>query len=160
LTDCPDPALIYVDPDSGYACRPEIDPESVRQAWVDRCRSLKRPVPDGPDPCEPPKVDRHTRFVEPGGQEQLCGGPHVYVTPDNPDPACVRQVNLPTFEKSVHSLYVWGLNNLGGPIVVFGPKPGTNPSPKPGPQPTPGPQCGGSGARSMLTKPLECNGKP
>ncbi len=136
---CADAALIYVDPEAGYTCRPTIDPGLVRQAWVERCRELKRPAPGGPDPCAPPKLDRNARFVT-GDAKQVCGGPQVYVTPDNPSPACVKELKLASFGKSTHQIYVWALNNLGGPIVVFGPRPGTNPSPRPGPEPRPAPK--------------------
>lgn len=131
-----DTTLIYVEP-GGYACRPEIDPQALRNAWVERCRELKRPVPGGPDPCEPPKFDG--RFAQ-GDPQQICGGPEVYVTPDNPDPRCVKQLVLPSSlpgSNKVQTTYVWFLNTFGGPIVVIGPRP--EPRPGPGPEPRPGP---------------------
>jgi hypothetical protein len=139
LEGCPDPSLIYVDPEQGYSCRPNIDPQALRQAWMDRCEQLKRPTVDGSNPCSPPQVDSDSRFVEPGDRNQVCGGPQVYVTPDvePQDRSCVHVLQLPTFEKSLQQIYVWGLNNLGGPIVVFGPR--TDSPPTPGPQPRPGP---------------------
>ena len=131
-----DTRLIYVEPD-GFACRPSIDPKALKDAWVERCRELKDPVPGGPDPCEPPTFDG--RFAE-GDPKQICGGPEVYVTPDNPDARCVKQLVLPSSlpnSNKVQTTYVWFLNKFGGPIVVIGPRP--EPNPKPGPEPRPVP---------------------
>jgi hypothetical protein len=135
---CPDPTLIYVDPEIGYTCRPKIDPQALRQAAVNHCHQLVRPTVDGPDPCMPPQVDGSARYVS-GTPNSPCGGPQVLTTGDAP---CVHAVILRPFgERSMQNIYLWGLNLLGGPIVVFGPR-DTDPRPGPGPSPRPGPDGG------------------
>jgi len=132
LFGCSDPALIYVDPDAGYACAQKIDAAVVKAAWVERCRKLKRPVTGGSDPCLPPKVDPSGKFLE-GKINEVCGGPQAYVTPDLVSSQCVVPFTIRDNRKSAHEMYVWGLNVLGGPIVVFGPRidPGVGPKPRP-----------------------------
>jgi hypothetical protein len=141
MKSCPEPELIYVDPDAGYACRQKVDPEAFKQAWVDRCHELKRPVPGGPDPCAPPEVDRFGRFVTPGSPVSFCGDPLAHIDPDSPD--CLGTLTIQQFAPNAQTLLVWGLNKLGGPIVVLTnpkPQPGDGPTPKPpGPKPDPKP---------------------
>lgn len=131
---CLEPELIYVDPDSGYECGQKIDPELLKNAWVEKCRELKRPVPGGPDPCEPPKVDATGRFVAEGSPEWFCGNPLVLVDPDSPE--CLGTVTVQEFAPNLQKLLVWALNKLGGPIVVL---PDRDPKPPPGPGPEPRP---------------------
>ena len=134
---CPNPATIYVDPDAGYACAAPVDPKTVRDAWVEKCRELKRPTPGGPDPCEPPEVGRFGRFVTRGNPRDICTDPRVRIDPYSPE--CIGELKIPSFAPDIGELVVWGMNNLGGPIVVLNTK---NPDPKPGPpgpEPTPAP---------------------
>jgi hypothetical protein len=136
INGCPDPTLIYVDPDAGYTCGAKIDPEAVKNAWVAKCRELKRPVPGGPDPCAPPEVDGKGRYVH-GDPGNLCGDPRAMVNPDSPD--CMIAVKVGSFGPDINQILIWAMNKLGGPIVVL---PATNPPPEPGtprPEPRPGP---------------------
>ncbi len=131
LHGCADPALIYVDPESGYACGTPVDPESLKTAMVDKCRELKRPVPGGPDPCEPPQFDEQGRFAQ-TDPSTLCGDPAARIDPESEE--CVGTVTVQSFAPDLQQLLVWGLNKFGGPIVVL-PDPRNNDPPPGGPLP-------------------------
>lgn len=135
MNHCPDPTLILVDPDSGYECGAKLDPEAVRQAYVERCRQLHRPTPGGPDPCEPPKLDGSGRFANQGAPDDMCHSPYALIDPESPE--CLGTVTIQDFGPNIQEILVWGLNKLGGPIVFI---PNRNPPPPPrGPEPRPGP---------------------
>ena len=137
MNRCVNPELIYVDPESGYSCGAKFDREAVKQAWVERCRELKRPVPGGPDPCEPPDVDALGHYINAGSSGPICNDPAVRRDPDSPE--CLEKLVIQSQTPDAQSLLVWGLNKLGGPIVVL-PDPHPDPEPlPPGPPPTPGP---------------------
>jgi hypothetical protein len=121
LKGCPDPTLIYVDPDGGYTCGSKVDPEQLKNAFVEQCRELQRPVPGGPDPCEPPIVDGNGRFVKGKGPTTLCGDIYARIDPDSD--ACLGTVRVQSTAPDLNALMVWGLNKLGGPIVVLSTKP-------------------------------------
>jgi hypothetical protein len=138
LGDCPDPAYILVDPEQGYTCGVKPDAETLKalqEAWVARCEELKRFDPSGPNPCEPPKFDE-SELIAHGKTGDVCNDPHAYVDPDNNDCFATFEVK-PFGEINPQQLAVWGLNNLGGPIIVLT---STTPEPpQPGPQPRPSP---------------------
>lgn len=138
LKGCADPSLILVDPDAGYVCGEKLDPEAIKNAMVDRCRQLKRPVPGGPDPCVPPDIDPSGRFARTGSSDDWCHSPLTLVDPEAPE--CIGTVTVQEFgTPDMQELLVWGLNKLGGPIVVL-PNRHPSPSPKPGPDPRPAPE--------------------
>lgn len=134
---CPDPAQIYVDPEQGYSCGIKFDGEALKNAWVARCEQLKRPGPDG-NPCEPPKVSGDGHYIE-GKIGDICKDPRAYVDPNSED--CAAPIEIKPFGlPDARELMVWGLNKLGGPVVVLPPRGDTKPkppSPKPGPDPRP-----------------------
>jgi hypothetical protein len=137
LHGCPQPELIYVDPDAGYACDPKVDPEALKDAWVAHCEELRRGV-DGQNPCVKPDVDESGRLI--AGQHvrsDLCNDPAALVDPEQNSCIAALVVPRPFGEPSVHQLVVFGLNKFGGPVVVLtrkDPEP-----PKPGPEPRPNP---------------------
>ena len=136
LSGCADPLISFIDPESGYTCGEAIDTEALKDAYVARCREVTRPDPNGPDPCVPPTFESSGRFAHHGPGEDLCNNLVAIVDPDSPQ--CLRVVTIPRFGRSVEEVILWGLNKLGGPIVVL-PTRGPGPSPNPGPDPRPGP---------------------
>jgi hypothetical protein len=138
---CAEPMIAFVDPESGYACGQKLDPEAAKDAWVKRCRELKRPTPGGPDPCAPPGIDPSGRFVTTNSAEDVCNSPISIVDPDNP--ACIGTITLETSFGWPHiqEVLVLGLDRLGGPVLLLHPKPkpppGQGPEPEPGPGPVP-----------------------
>ena len=140
MNGCPDPSLIYVDPDAGYTCRQTIDPKTIKDAWVARCQELMRPVPGGPDPCEPPSVDQLGRYIGTRNPNVQCKNPYALYDPGQSD--CYAELTIQDTAPNLQKLYVWALNKFGGPIVVFptkaddGGRPPTG-GPKPDPLPKP-----------------------
>jgi hypothetical protein len=132
---CPDPAQIYVDPEQGYSCGTKFDGEALKNAWVARCEQLKRPGPDS-NPCEPPKVDADGHYIE-GKIGDICKDPAAYIDPHSEE--CAAPIEIKPFgQPDLRQLMVWGLNKLGGPVVVLPPRGDTKPpSPRPSPDPRP-----------------------
>ncbi len=134
LNNCPDPTLIYVDPEQGYACGAKPDPEAVKNAWVKRCQEKVLYGPDTPNPCAPPTIDGSGHYGN-GPIGDVCNDPHAYLNPDSNDCAgtfTLTGVSQPT----VTEIAVWGMNRIGGPLIVFPPR---TPGPHRGPDPTPPP---------------------
>jgi hypothetical protein len=131
---CPDPALILVDPEQGYTCGTSPDAktlEALKNAWVERCESRKQFDPSGPNPCQPPEFDK-SQLTGKGKIGDVCNDPAAYVLPENSD--CVATFEIRPFgEVNPQQIAVWGLNKLGGPIIVLPPRGGD--SLTPGPQP-------------------------
>jgi hypothetical protein len=142
MHDCPDPATIYVDPELGYSCGEAIDPEALKAAWIEHCERLKDPGPEG-HPCTAPTVDGDAHYVLAGKIAELtniCKNPYAHVDPGESD--CVATVEAKPFgTPQIHQLTVWGLNHLGGPIVVLPDTTGQTP-PHPGPGGDTGPKPG------------------
>jgi hypothetical protein len=137
---CPDPAQIYVDPEQGYQCAPEMDKEALKNAWVAKCEELKRPGPDGNNPCAPPQVGDDARYIIADKMDGLCNDPYAYIDPYSEECAGTLVIQRPFGEPNLQELLVWGLNKLGGPVVVLPPR-GDDSVPKgPGPDPRPGPK--------------------
>ena len=134
MNRCPDPAQIYVDPEQGYSCGIKFDAEALKNAWVARCEELKRPGPEG-NPCEPPKVDDAGHYIE-GKLRDICKDPAAYVDPES-EQCSTPLVIKPFGRPDVQQLMVWGLNKLGGPVVVLPPRGDTTPPSPPGPAPRP-----------------------
>ncbi len=136
MNNCPDPALILVDPDQGYACGSKSDAETLealKNAWVERCETRKRFDPSGQNPCRPPQFDESLRTGN-GPMGDICNDPAAYIDPDNND--CIATFEVRPFgEVNLQQIAVWGLNKLGGPIVVFPPRGNDTPSPGPDPKP-------------------------
>src|SRR5205809_322994 len=62
---CPDPSLIYVDPEEGYSCGQEPNPEEVKAAWVAACEERQRGVGPEANPCVPPTFAYNdARFIK------------------------------------------------------------------------------------------------
>jgi len=142
MKDCPDPAYIYVDPDSGYACGLQLDPKTLLEAWRQQCEKLKRPVPGGPDPCSPPEIEGNGRMLKPGAErspEDLCRSLVALIDPASPE--CAGTVQVQNFgEPNFQDLLVFGLQKLGGPTFVIPAGPKTDdkpPNPRPEPDPVP-----------------------
>jgi hypothetical protein len=135
---CPDPTQIYVDPDGEYACVQKIDTEALKNAWVAKCEELVQFDPGGDNPCHPPKFDGKGRFAPQDRYDNFCEStPETYIEPGSS--SCIKVFEIRPFgEPDLQKLYVWGLKNLGGPVVVIpdkDPKPPVGPGP--GPDPTP-----------------------
>jgi hypothetical protein len=137
MKGCPSPKQVYVDPDVGYACAPSIDAEALKNAWVERCQELKRFGPGGDDPCLPPNVDPSGWYAG-GTMRDICKpGPQTYIEPGSD--MCLTTVTIQPFgQPDIQKLAVWGLDKLGGPVVVF-PTKDPSPPPQPGPEPRPAP---------------------
>jgi hypothetical protein len=135
---CPDPTQIMVDPEQGYVCGKPIDATALKAAWIARCEQLKRFGPDGSNPCQPPQLDPSGRFGR-GVAGLICGNPQAYVLPGSRECYTIIEVR-PFGEPDVQQLIVWGLNKLGGPIIILNRNP---PSPEPH---TGGPGPGGGGS--------------
>jgi hypothetical protein len=139
MKGCPEPAYIYVDPDSGYACGVKADMETLLEAWRQQCEKLKRPNPGGPNPCDPPRVEGNGRMLverENGGTD-ICKSLVAHIDPESPE--CAGTVTVQRFgEPNISELLVFGLNKLGGPTFVIPVGPGDTP-PFPGPKPDPKP---------------------
>ncbi len=117
MSGCPDPALIYVDPDSGYSCGSRIDAEAVKNAWIKRCQQLAKYGPDGGDPCIAPAVDGLGRFIS-GNSAGICRSPFAYLDPDSG--ACAATMKIDNFGKpDSKAILLWALDKLGGPIFVI-----------------------------------------
>jgi hypothetical protein len=134
MNQCPDPALILVDPDQGYACGAKLDPEAVKDAWVAKCEQLVKFGPDAANPCLPPTLDQAVRFGQ-GKIDDICRSPYAQTDPDND--ACSTVTIAEEFGKiDIQEIIVFGLNTFGGPIVVLPkdplppPRPGGDPRPK------------------------------
>ena len=135
MSGCPDPTLILVDPDQGYSCGAKVDPEAVKNAWVAKCEKRVKFGPDGPNPCEPPMIDRAGRFGQ-GKMGDICGNPYAQTDP-NQDECSTVTIGKQFGEIDIQELIVVFLNKFGGPIVVIPTNP--NPPPRPGPDPRPVP---------------------
>ena len=134
VNGCPDPVLIYVDPEQGYACGAKPDAEAVKNAWVKRCEQKVRYGPETSNPCIPPAIDGSGRFGR-GPIGDVCNDPHAYLNPESNDCAgtfVLTGVSQPT----VTEVAVWGMNRIGGPIIVL---PTRTPVPPRGPDPGPPP---------------------
>lgn len=138
INHCPDPTMIYVDPEQGYSCGAKLDKEALKDAWVTRCEQLKRPVPGGGNPCAPPTFDNPGRYIQEKIGDIVCrGDPYAYIDPDSK--SCLTEFEIKPFgEPDIQKILVFVLNKFGGPTVVI-PVKDQKPSPKPGPQPRPGP---------------------
>lgn len=137
MNHCPDPALIFVDPDAGYSCGAAIDAEAVKDAWVEQCQELVKYGPGGDNPCKPPSMYGNGRYVQ-GNSGDICSDPRAMVNPESG--VCIRTLEAknPFGQPGIQELIVLALDKIGGPIVVLplGPKP-----PRPGgPEPRPGPR--------------------
>jgi hypothetical protein len=135
MNDCPDPEQIYIDPEQGYSCAPSFDTEELKNAWIAQCEALVHPVDPDTNPCIPPQPDKSGRYLyEP--ESNSCGGPLVLVDPESD--SCFATLEVQPFGvPDIQHLIVWGMNHLGGPIVVLPPR--GDPTSPPGPKPTPGP---------------------
>jgi len=146
MNRCPEPSYIYVDPDSGYACGIKADMGTLLEAWRQQCESLRRPNPDGPNPCDPPRVEENGRVLRnrPDSPGDICHSLVAHIDPDSEE--CAGVVKVQRFgEPKITDLLVFGLNKLGGPtfVIPVGPKTGGDDSPTPGgpkPRPDPKPQ--------------------
>jgi hypothetical protein len=121
MNGCPDPALIYVNPEEGYSCGAKADPEAVKNAWVANCEKYVKYGPGGENPCEPPVVEGSGRAIRThtGG---VCSDPEALVDPEQN--ACVGTLEVSTFgQASVQEIIFIGLDKIGGPIVVLPPPP-------------------------------------
>ena len=143
MNKCPEPAYIYVDPDSGYACGLKVDTQTLLEAWRQRCQSLKRPNPGGPDPCAPPRVEGDGRMLVQRPDrtlEDLCKSLVAHIDPESLE--CAGTVTVQQFgEPKISELLVFGMNKLGGPtfVIPVGPKTDDTPHPGNGPKPDPKP---------------------
>lgn len=136
MNNCPDPALILVDPDVGYSCGSVPDKEAVKDAWVKKCEQLARYGPDGSSPCEPPKYDGMS-LVGTGKMGSVCNDPKALADPESAE--CYGTLEVSTFGRTnIDQIALWGMNNIGGPIIVF-PKRDPKP-PRPGPEPRTSPR--------------------
>jgi hypothetical protein len=118
---CPDPTLIYVDPDAGYACAAPVDSAAVIEAWRSRCERLTRPGPDGGSPCSKPTVS-HSGHVVRGDELDICTNPQALSDPEFN--GCIRPIEIDPFGKTdVGGLIIWGQGVFGGPLVVLPPPP-------------------------------------
>jgi len=130
---CPDPTLILVDPDAGYTCAAQVDPEAAKKAWVLNCQQRVKYGPET-NPCEPPKIDKNGHYAQ-GDPSDVCNDPHAFIDPSGT--MCWGEINLQQYgQPNIQQILVIALNRLGGPIVVI---PVTNPPPPPtgGPRPDP-----------------------
>lgn len=137
MNHCPDPALIYVNPEEGYSCGEKADPEAVKNAWVANCEKYVKYGPDGDNPCEPPVLEESGRSIRTklGG---VCSNTQAYVDPEQN--ACVGTLEVDTFgHTSIQEIIFLALDKIGGPIVVLPPPPppGAPGGPSPGPEPRP-----------------------
>jgi len=132
MNACPDPALILVDPESGYTCGAKLDAAgraALLAAWKARCEQRVRPMPDGRDPCAPPSIDEAGRYLR-GKQGDVCNNPYAQTDPDGE--RCAVKFNINTRligQPDIWQIAILGMNKIGGPIVVI---------PNPKPPPTPG----------------------
>lgn len=133
---CPDPTMIYTDPEQGYACGIKVDEKALKEAWSARCEELKNFGPDG-GPCRPPTFTENKKFIK-GKIGDICNDPAVRIDPDSSECQATFTITKTFGEPDIQKLAVWGINNLGGPIFVP-PDDEPNPRPKPGPEPRPGP---------------------
>jgi hypothetical protein len=136
MNGCPDPTLIYVDPDSGYQCSAKVDPQLVIDAWVEGCKSVTLPGPDG-DPCAPPKPLDGAPLMWNAGND-ICFNEVAYVG-DPEDAECLGTIKIDdSMNPDIHEIILYALDRFGGPIVVL---PIRDPlPPKAGPEPKPGPE--------------------
>jgi hypothetical protein len=140
MKGCPDPALIYVNPEQGYSCGESLDAagkEALKEAWVAKCEELKHFDPNGPNPCSPPTIDESS-LTGRGAIGNVCNDPYAFVNPDSNECFATFDLNHAGYgELNVQQIAVWGLNKLGGLIIII---PSPNPTPpEPGPLPRPGP---------------------
>lgn len=135
---CPDPVLIHVDPEQGYACGLKPDPQALKEAWVAQCEELQRGVDPDTSPCKQPEIDDPGRYIK-NNPWLLCDDPAADYEPGSEACTATLVVDRPFGEPDVHQIAVWGLNKLGGPIVVITDR-STPPPPSNGPDPRPGPK--------------------
>src|SRR5262249_17688829 len=62
MNHCPDPTMIFVDPDQGYSCGVQFDPAAAKEAWVARCEQRAKFDPEN-NPCVPPKFKDKPHFI-------------------------------------------------------------------------------------------------
>ncbi|MBX3258552.1 MAG: hypothetical protein KF782_02460 [Labilithrix sp.] len=136
MNGCPDPALILVDPDQGYACGAKPDPEAVRAAAVKRCEQRVKYGPGGGNPCEAPSISESGLFLR-GPLGDICNDPEAYVDPGQA--TCYGTFRIPDLgQPGFEEIVLLALERFGGPIFVRPPPP--PPRGPGGPDPWPGPR--------------------
>ncbi|MFY9489027.1 MAG: hypothetical protein WAP35_10095 [Solirubrobacterales bacterium] len=137
MNGCPDPTLILVDPEQGYACGAKPDAEAVAKAWGDRCEQTIKYAP-GTSPCEPLQLDGDGRFGSGRVGDDFCNDPRAYVEGDAA--ACQVSIELGSYfgKPDIHQIIIIALEKIGGPLIVL-PNLGPKPPPGGGPDPRPGP---------------------
>lgn len=138
---CPDPSLIYVDPQQGYACGESVDAEAARRTYETLCRRTVRPVPGGPDPCRPGDP-LGAGMVYPGPPpDDLCVDPRAQDAgrTDGEECLAVYEPGNPVPGMTPQQLLVWAQSRFGGPVFVL-PMPGGGGGGS-GPRPGAPPQC-------------------
>ena len=117
IKGCPDPTLIYVDPDAGYSCAPTVDPQLVIDAWTRLCEQNTTSGPEGGSPCNKPTPSASGRILQ-GYDAPLCGNPIALTDPETD--GCIAVLSVDTFgDTDIGDLIVWGQGVFGGPIVVL-----------------------------------------
>lgn len=121
MNHCPDPALIYVNPEEGYSCGEKIDAEAVKNAWVSECEKTVLYGPGGDNPCEPPVLEGSGRVIRTRAGE-VCTNPLAHVDPEQA--GCYGEIKADTFgQPDLQEIIFIGLTKLGGPIFVLPPPP-------------------------------------
>lgn len=117
VNNCPDPSLIFVDPDAGYACAPTVDPQLVIDAWQRECEKRATPGPDGGSPCSKPKPSDSGRTME-ADEGDMCQNVFARTVPESD--GCIAPMVLDPFGRpDIPGLIVWGQGVLGGPVIVL-----------------------------------------
>lgn len=118
MTDCPDPALILVDPDQGYACGAPLDAKAVAEAYERHCAEVVKTAP-GVGPCGGAPFEASGWQVRPGlAPGQVCTDPVAMVDPESN--TCIVTLEVSDFgQVDVRELIVIALDTFGGPVVVL-----------------------------------------
>lgn len=134
---CADRTRILADPEHGYSCSKLVpDAKTLTDAWTAACESRKKFGPDT-NPCVPPSFDE-ARGTGSGPVQDICKDPNVYINPESND--CRATLVIQGFgEVDLQQIAVWGMNKIGGPIIVLPPR-DSDPPPLPGPNPYPTPK--------------------
>ena len=112
MNHCPDPSLIYVDAEQGYACGASVSVEDAAKAFAAMCNELKRV--DGA-PCTQPTFDARDARAVIEAKTDICWHRTAYTDGET---CGVTISTTDTGGAPRRSIVAWGIGGVAGPGTV------------------------------------------